>query len=769
MPRALDEATMETCFGAAPDAISIFDRDGRCLFANRAALVLLGRGEARGRTLRELDVPTRVRDAIDGACAAVLADGDARTIETDGRALALRAQHRVSAMRDGEGCVLGAVVVTREVELGALHADARFRSIANRAPMMLWVSSPENRIVWYNDPWLAFRGRTLEDETGTCWLEAVHAEDREHARAISAAAFAAKEPFELEMRLRRADGEYRWVHDSAVPDHGPDGAFRGYVGTRLDVTERKRLEEARQRRIDGAEAERAAAELERARFHRLLLHAPALVAIMRGPDHVYEFANERFCRTVPEARRLIGTSARKHRADLVEQQFLDLLDHVYETGEPYETAEVPLVVAQDDGSSDTVYLSFIYQPIRRGDGAIEGIASFAFDVTESVLARKQVEEASRAKDEFLSTLSHELRTPLNAIVGWSHLLRTNALDAGQSQRALEAIDRNARVQKRLIDDLLDFARMVSGKLGLHVAPIDLVSVVTTAVDSIRPSVGAKNVSLVLDVESPTGGRGPTIVGDPDRLQQVVWNLLSNALKFTGPRGRVSIEVAARETVAELVVTDDGVGIDAPFLGSVFERFRQADSSTTRRHGGLGLGLAIARSIVELHGGTIVAESEGLGRGTTVRVRLPLRDEERAAVVERRVAPAPATSRLRGVRVLVVDDEEDARALADTALHRSGASVCVVASASEALDALHEGEFDVMVSDIGMPELDGITLIQRIRGLPPPVSRIPAIAVTAYARTEDRDRAVGAGYDAFLTKPIEVDELGALVAHLTGRA
>jgi len=624
MARAIDEATMEACFGDAPDAVSIFDPEGRCVFANAAAVALLERTDVRGRTLRELDVPARVRDAIDGARAAVLADGAARTVETDTRSTCRRARHRVSAMRDPDGRAVGAVVVTREVESGApqdVQADA-------------------------------------------------------------------------------------------------------------------------QRRIEGAEAERAAAELERARCHQLMLHAPALVAIMRGPDHVYEFVNERFVRTIPEAQRLVGTSARKHRANLVEQQFLDLLDHVYETGEPYEAAEVPLVVPQDGGGSETIYLTFIYQPIRRGDDTIEGIVTFAFDVTESVLARKQVEEASRAKDEFLSTLSHELRTPLNAIVGWSHLLRTNALDAAQSQRALEAIDRNARVQKRLIDDLLDFARMVSGKLGLHVAPIDLVSVVSTAVDTIRPSVGAKNVSLTLDVESR-----PTIVGDPDRLQQVVWNLLSNAVKFTGPRGCVSIEVATRGAVAEISVTDDGVGIDAPFLSSVFERFRQADSSTTRRHGGLGLGLAIARSIIELHGGTVTAESEGLGRGTTVRVRLPLRDEERGAVVERRAAPALAASRLHGVRVLVVDDEEDARALAHT--------------------ALHESEFDVIVSDIGMPELDGITLIQRVRALPPPVSRIPAIAVTAYARTEDRDRAVGAGYDAFLTKPIEVDELGALVARLTG--
>lgn len=754
MASAVDIATLEACFGSAPDPIVILDRDGRGVFANAAATAMLERREVVGRTLTELDLPARTRDAIEGARALVLADGQPRTIEIDGASPVRRAQHRLSALRDREGRAAGVVIVSREIE-----------AIADRAPAMLWASDAAGRVVWLDEAWLAFRGRTLEQESGSGWLEGVHPDDRGRALEVTARALVAREPFELELRLRRADGEYRWILDRAVPQHGPDRSFLGHVGLGIDVTDRKRLEEASQRRIDAAEQERAEAELERARFQRLLLHAPALVAIMRGPDHVYEFANERFCQTLPEARRLVGTSARKYRADLVEQQFLDLLDHVYETGEPYEAAEVPLAVRPGDGDAgETIYLTFIYQPIRRGDGTIDGIASFAFDVSESVLARKQVEEASRAKDEFLSALSHELRTPLNAIVGWSHLLRTGALDPTQSQRALEAIDRNARVQKRLIDDLLDFARMVSGKLSLHVAPIDLVSVVSSAVDAIRPSVGAKNVSLSLDVESR-----PTIVGDPDRLQQVVWNLLSNAVKFTGPRGRVTVEVATRGASGEIVVRDDGLGIDAPFLPHVFERFRQADSTTTRRHGGLGLGLAIARSIVELHGGTIVAESEGLGRGTTMRVRLPLRDEERAAVAPRRPAPVPATSQLRDVRVLVVDDEEDARALAETALRRTGARVLVVSSASEALEALHADEFDVIVSDIGMPDLDGITLIERVRALPSPISRIPAIAVTAYARCEDRDRAVDAGYDAFLTKPIEVDELGAIVAHVTGRA
>jgi PAS domain S-box-containing protein len=570
----------------------------------------------------------------------------------------------------------------------------------------------------------------------------------------------------VESVLRRTDGSIAHVLANVFPVR-VEGEVTGVCAALLDIGEMKRSEtsarDALQQRLAVEQQQRLLAELERARFHRLLLHAPALVAILRGPDHVYEFVNERFCEAIPEGRRLVGTSARQHRKGLVEEQFLALLDQVYESGEGYETAEVPIVASGPDGDPQTLFLSFVYQPIHRTDGSIEGIASFAFDVTESVLARKEIEEASRAKDDFLGTLSHELRTPLNAIVGWSHLLRTGALDEPQNHRALEAIDRNAKVQKRLIDDLLDFARMVSGKLGLQIGGVDLASVAESAIDSLRPAALAKNVGISLEVDTR-----PVIAGDVDRLQQVVQNLLSNAVKFTGPRGQVRVRVRAQDGFARLVVEDDGVGIDPEFLAHVFERFRQADSTTTRRHGGLGLGLAIARSIVELHGGGIEAASEGLGRGTTMSVHIPLRAPLALPVPEHRAPPPLHPARLAAVRVLVVDDEEDARDLAYTVLHGAGAQVRLASSAAEALDALHDEETDVVVSDIGMPGLDGITLIERVRAMPGPIHRVPAIAVTAYAHSEDRARAVGAGYDAFLTKPIDVDELTAVVARVVGR-
>ena len=508
------------------------------------------------------------------------------------------------------------------------------------------------------------------------------------------------------------------------------------------------------------------AERDREHLQRIIDHAPALVAILHGPDHVYELINERFKQTIPEARSLIGTSARAHRTDLVAQQFVARLDHVHKTGEAYESVEVPRVVEREDGP-ETIYLTFVFQPIlREPDRAsplrrpvVDGVVTFAFDVTESVLARKQVEETSRAKDEFLSTLSHELRTPLNAIVGWSHLLRTGALQGTQMQRALEAIDRNAKSQKHLIDDLLDFSRMVSGKLGVNDGVVDLAELVTSAVDSIRPVAEAKQLALSTRLEAR-----PLVSGDPDRLHQVIANLLSNATKFTGPRGRVEVVVRATEDRAELEVRDDGVGIDPSLLPHVFERYRQADGSTTRRHGGLGLGLAIARAIVEMHGGRIDALSEGLGRGTRMRVSLPWQLEpepDEPAAIGVRVSGG--AQRLAGVRVLVVDDEIDACVLAETVLRRAGAEVRSTSTAAQALELLHAGEVDVLVSDLGMPELDGITLIERVRALPPPVCRVPAVALTGYARAEDRVRAVDAGYAAFLTKPLAVDALAIAVA------
>ncbi len=383
---------------------------------------------------------------------------------------------------------------------------------------------------------------------------------------------------------------------------------------------------------------------------------------------------------------------------------------------------------------------------------------------------READEASRLKDEFLATLSHELRTPLNAMLGWARLLRGGALDAHTRGRALESIERNTELLAQLVSDILDVSRIITGKLRLDRGAVDLVPLIEAALESVRPAADAKNLRMELRVE----GRVEPILGDGDRLLQVAWNLLANAVKFTPEGGRVEVCAAGRPGQVEIVVCDNGIGIDPVFLPFVFDRFRQADASTTRVHGGLGLGLSIVRHVVELHGGTVEAASQGEGTGARFTVRLPARPVPGAlsrtdAAVALEAAPAADASRLDGIRVLVVDDEADARAVMLATLQAEGASVVAVASAKQALDILGDFRPDVLLADIGMAGEDGYSLIRKIRALPDAgLARVQAVAVTAYARAEDRLAAIDAGFDRHLPKPFEPTELAVLVATLAGR-
>jgi len=390
-------------------------------------------------------------------------------------------------------------------------------------------------------------------------------------------------------------------------------------------------------------------------------------------------------------------------------------------------------------------------------------------------ARKEAEESNRLKDEFLATLSHELRTPLAAILGWSKLLRAGSLDASMAARALEAVERNAESQKQLIDDILDVSRIITGKLRLQVRPVSLVSILEGALDSVRPAADAKRITLRVTVTPRIG----VVAGDPDRLRQAVWNMLTNAVKFTPEGGTVEVSVGLEGSSALIEVKDTGHGIDPAFLPFVFDRFRQADASTTRQKGGLGLGLAIVRHIVELHGGTVRAHSEGAGRGATFALTLPLKSlGNDGGEGEAQACSEPLTSgealrecppALDGLHVLVVDDEEDTLELLRTVLEFCGARVTTARSAASALRAFGEESPDVLVSDIGMPDMDGYELIRRVRRLRPEEGgRTPALALTAYAREEDRRRAIRAGFQSHLAKPAAPDELAEVVASLAGR-
>jgi signal transduction histidine kinase len=386
-------------------------------------------------------------------------------------------------------------------------------------------------------------------------------------------------------------------------------------------------------------------------------------------------------------------------------------------------------------------------------------------------ARVELERANRAKDEFIATVSHELRTPISAVLGWARLLRTGKLDAAASSRAVEVIERSAAAQAQLVDDLLDVSRVERGELRLYVRPVDLHAVVEAAIEAVRPAATARGTTIAAELDAAAG----PVVGDPARLQQVTWNLLSNAIKFTPHGGRVEVRLFRDGDHAGLVVRDDGVGIAPDFLPHVFERFRQADSSRTRAFGGLGLGLAIVRHLVEAHGGTVCAESAGTGKGAAFTVRLPIGTRLAGAEPHvRAVEPIPAPPGrelvgLGGVEVLVVDDDADSLELVREALAQAGASVRAVRSAREALEAMHQAVPAVFLSDIAMPDEDGYALIRRVRALCPEAGgKVKAAALTAFAFPEDKEQAMRAGFDDFLAKPIAPWELVEAVARLAGR-
>jgi PAS domain S-box-containing protein len=455
--------------------------------------------------------------------------------------------------------------------------------------------------------------------------------------------------------------------------------------------------------------------------------------------------------------------------------------------EHYET-----VRRRKDGS--LVDISLTISPILGADGRVVGASKIARDISprkraeaerdrlleseqrarrEAEEASRRAEEASRLRDEFLATVSHELRTPLTVILGWSHMLRTGQLDSSETARVFETIERNAKAQAQLIDDLLDTSRIVTGKLRLDVRELDPAGFVESAVESVRPAADAKGVAVGKVVDQGL----ISVTGDPVRLQQVVWNLLSNAIKFTPAGGRIEIRLERAGPHVEVSVSDTGDGIAPEFLPHVFDRFRQADQRITRHHGGLGLGLSIVRHLVEMHGGSVRAASGGEGRGSTFTVVLPaahvkMEGAEYAparSVGRSALPPYACPERLDGLRILVVDDERDTLEMLKFGLSQCGARVSAVGSAAEALAAMAAGGCDVFISDIGMPEVDGYELIRRVRQLPAEGGgRVPAVALTAYARTEDRLQALRSGFQMHVPKPVELAELIAVTASLVGR-
>ncbi|MEH2197373.1 hybrid sensor histidine kinase/response regulator [Nostoc sp.] len=426
-------------------------------------------------------------------------------------------------------------------------------------------------------------------------------------------------------------------------------------------------------------------------------------------------------------------------------------------------------------------------PMLSGQGELLGYVGTLEDITErkqaeevraqvirEQTARQEAEAANRMKDEFLAVLSHELRTPLTSMLGWSKILRSKKLDDKATSRALEAIERNAISQMQLIEDILDVSRIIRGQLRLNVSAVNLISVMEAALEAVRPLADPKEILLNTMLDTSVG----SVYGDPARLQQIVWNLLTNAIKFTPKGGRVEVNLSVvwgeeqqiTQKYAQIKVIDTGIGISSEFLPKVFERFRQADSTTTRSHNGLGLGLAIVRHLVELHKGTIFAQSPGTGQGATFTVKLPLLQDNRGNRGNREatgeISSSVASTPLAGLRVLVVDDEADTRNFLSFMFEEYGAFAIAVASVDEALAVLEQAKADILISDIGMSEQDGYTLIRKLRSLEPEKGGcIPAIALTAYTREEDRLEALSAGFQQHLSKPIDPTKLIAMVANV----
>ncbi|HEX8688431.1 MAG TPA: PAS domain-containing protein [Pyrinomonadaceae bacterium] len=569
---------------------------------------------------------------------------------------------------------------------------------------------------------------------------------------------------DVEMVIAPKGGRARTVLSSGAAIYGPGGEKLGAVVVMRDFTERKEAQEALRREssllhalMDNIPDAIYFKDVE-GRFTRVNRHAPYRGG--RAPEEVVGKTDFDF---------FVEEHARAAYED--EQR-------VVRTGEPIVDKEEK--ETYPDGS--TTWLSTTKVPVVDDAGRVTGIVGISRDITErkraeesrlelarEQAARAEAEAANRLKDEFLATLSHELRTPLTSILGWARLLVDGQIGEQMRAEALGVIYRNAVAQAQLIDDLLDVSRIITGKLRIDFRPVELAAVVEAAVSVVRPAASEKGVQLQA-VFDPGAG---TVSGDPARLQQVVWNLLSNALKFTPGGGRVQVRLRRAGPQVEIAVSDTGQGIEPGFVPHVFERFRQADMGTTRRHGGLGLGLAIVRHIVELHGGTVEAESPGGGLGATFNVRLPAAEDSRAAAGGAGSAlPAepPALPSLEGVKVLAVDDEADARKLVTEILERCGARVRTASSAGEAFESLRAWRPHVLLSDIGMPGADGYVLIQRIRELPAELGgETPAAALTAYGGAEDRARILSSGYQRHVAKPVEPSELAAVVRSLVGRA
>jgi PAS domain S-box-containing protein len=705
----------------------------------------------------------------------------------------------------------------REQQAFELQAERkRLADIIASIPGVVWEAWGEpdsslqriNYVSEYVEPML---GYTQEEWTAgpNFWLQIVHPDDRDMAARVAGEKFAGGDIGENEFRWITRDGRTLWVvaRSSTIKDES--GTPVGMRGVTFDITQRKEVEERLALLAEISTtgltalsfedlatriAQRTAQVVGEYCILRLMRHGrleavASAHAVAEAEPVIRAIAAESELEALyPAYAQVVETPRTTVANDLTESAFAHIdrsgMEELFEKYRARRKLLTPLISTGQVLGTLTIGRAG-GPPYTTADGqfaeAIAARAALAFenarlvelarrDADEAREARAQAEAAGRAKDEFLATLSHELRTPLNAILGWAHMLRDPQLPPERRQSAVDTILRNAQSQEQLISDILDVQRIMAGKIRLNMRSVDLGNVVRAAAETVQPSADAKQVrlQLLLDLDVPP------IAGDPDRLQQVVWNLLTNAIKFAPAGGHVHVRLLKSGDHCELIVEDNGPGINPDFIPHMFERFRQADSSTTRAHKGLGLGLAIVRSLVEMHGGTITASNVSApgATGAVFAICLPRQTVQiptANSIVDRQASWSGDLPSLTGVHVLVVEDDADARDLLTTVLQRCGAEVSVAASAADGMTALQTHRPDVVVSDIEMPEEDGYSFIRRVRALGSAEGGdIPAAALTAYASPSDRMKVLGAGYNIHVAKPVQPAELAVVVASLAGR-
>jgi len=699
-----------------------------------------------------------------------------------------------------------------------LEAEAKRNRFFTLALDMLGIADMAGTLRQVNPSWGKTLGFSDEELKSRSFLEFVHPDDRAKTKEQLARLAKGEAVPYFENRFATKAGGYRWLAWTAAP-YTEEGLLYMYA---RDLSETRRAEEERVKLIREQTA-RAAAEASERRTAFLAEAAIALAASLDYAETLAKLAhlavpvlgdwayidvadeqgvvNRLEVAIADESKKDVAEALKKNppsltgrgpqsevircgQPTLIEDLSAADPSRLVDDAHQHEILKamgarsmmvVPLLARDRCLAALTVVsaqsgrrygrddLDLVAELGRRGALAVDNARLYR----ASQDARSAAEKANRAKDEFLATLSHELRTPLTPILGWTVMLRSGNLDPPSILRGLEVIERNVRAQTQLIGDLLDVSRIITGKLRLEVRPIDLAPVVEAGVDAVRSSAEAKEITVALDL--PEGL--PQVLGDPDRLQQVVWNLVSNAVKFTPQQGRIEVKLAKRDSHIALQVRDSGKGITPDFLPFVFDRFRQADSTSTRSHGGLGLGLAIVRHLVELHGGTVDAASGGDGTGAVFTVQLPLMAPSETGEGHDATKPNDVSThvRLDGLKVLVLEDENDVRDFLSVSLVQYGAEVSAFATTAEALQALEEQRPHVLVSDIGMPGEDGYDFIRRVRALGPERGgQTPAAALTAHAKGEDGARVLTAGFQVHLAKPVQPAELASVIASLAGR-